>query len=126
MPTPPRGRSSKRPRVDSNSADRALRKVQNQARREAARAARKRVDIDPRDLIVTYGIREHGELGYILATRVYRPDGTKVGHARVVVFQSNRKSEVIAEAQRRKGWEPVDGSEQTYAQQIVDRDGESR
>jgi hypothetical protein len=35
----------------------------------------------------------------------------------VTVFQSNSKSEAIAEAQRRNGFEPVDGDEQTYVRQ---------
>lgn len=34
------------------------------------------------------------------------------------VFQSDNKREVIAEAQRRNGFTPVDGSEETYGKQI--------
>lgn len=36
---------------------------------------------------------------------------------RKYVFGSNSKSEVIAEAQRRNWFTPVDGNEQTYAKQ---------
>jgi hypothetical protein len=35
-----------------------------------------------------------------------------------VVFQSHSKSEVIAEAQRRNGFDPVDGDEGTYGRQV--------
>lgn len=34
------------------------------------------------------------------------------------VYRSDSKCEVIAEAQRRNGFSPVDGDEQTYAKQI--------
>ena len=38
-----------------------------------------------------------------------------------VVFQSHSKSEVIAEAQRRNGFDPVDGDEGTYGRQVDGR-----
>lgn len=34
-----------------------------------------------------------------------------------IVFQSLRKSEVIAESQKRNGFTPINGDEQTYAKQ---------
>jgi hypothetical protein len=37
------------------------------------------------------------------------------------VFQDDSKSAVIAEAQRRNGYEPVDGSERTYGEQLRER-----
>lgn len=71
---------------------------------------------DARDLIVDDGLRDKSELGYVLRNRA----------TKAAVYQSDSKSEVIAEAQRRKGWEPVDGSEQTYGAQIEEHSGETR
>lgn len=36
------------------------------------------------------------------------------------VFEADSKSTVIAEAQRRNGYEPVDGSERTYGKQLAE------
>jgi hypothetical protein len=80
--------------------------------------------VDPQDLVVDYG--KAGEKPYVLVSRMFRPNGERVETYRTVVFQSASKSEVIFEAQRRKGWEPVDGSESTYGKQIVDHNGEAR
>ncbi len=39
----------------------------------------------------------------------------------VIVMQSDFKSQIIAEAQRRNGYDPIDGSEQTYGLQLTKR-----
>lgn len=70
-------------------------------------------------LVVDYGVASRGEKRYVLRDR------RALGKDRPALFESDSKSEVIAEAQRRKGWEPVDGSEQTYGQQIAEHDGEA-
>lgn len=77
--------------------------------------------VDPRDLIVTYGETRLGDTrGYVLAPRdALRRRGQ-------AVFQSDRKGDVIAEAQRLKGFDPVDGREETYARQVVEAGGEAR
>ena len=36
------------------------------------------------------------------------------------VFEADRKSAAIAEAQRLNGYDPVDGSERTYAHQLAE------
>jgi hypothetical protein len=72
-------------------------------------------DIDPMNLKVQYGTRSLGQKGYIL---IDTPG------SQTVVYQSDFKSDVIAEAQRRKGFIPIDGSESTYARQLAGAAGE--
>lgn len=72
--------------------------------------------------IVTYADRSRGDNGrYVVVEGRVRPRlGTmeKPGGKRIP-FQY--KPEAIVEAQRRNGYEPVDGSEQTYARQLSER-----
>lgn len=71
---------------------------------------------DPRDLIVSEGTTTRGENLYVVLDRT---NGE-------VVFESGYKPAVIGQAQHLKGWTPIDGSEETYAQQILDHGGEAR
>jgi len=66
---------------------------------------------DPDALVVTYadiygGYQNH----YALVDK----------YTREIIMQDRSKSAVIAEAQRRKGWKPIDGDERTYGKQTVE------
>jgi hypothetical protein len=58
-------------------------------------------------------------------------NGMKAGYevrnaAGKVVFDSESKTECITYAQRRNGFAPVDGDEQTYARQVMEARGKAK
>lgn len=69
--------------------------------------------------LVRYGRRDRGEKRYVLRRL---PEGEFPTDELEKVFESDSKSEVVAEAQRRNGLEPADGSESTYGRQLAQRE----
>jgi len=68
---------------------------------------------------VRYGDMEKTGTRYCVIDRHANIGDSEDGlHPKRVVFKSDFKSACIAEAQRLNGFEPVDGSEQTYGDQI--------
>jgi uncharacterized circularly permuted ATP-grasp superfamily protein len=70
--------------------------------------------------LVQYGDRSRGDSGqYVVGKETESvPPGSGFMVGRRLQFDS--KSEAIAEAQRRNGYDPVDGDEQTYSRQLKD------